>query len=409
MTALEVCAAVVAAFWLAVALDVKRRWPGSRLLPRGAQAPPGRGSVLVVVPARNEAGVIGSAAASLSAQSESFAHLVIVDDRSTDGTRSEARDGIREAGAKAEVIDGDAPPEGWSGKLHALQLGLDHGLARLGPGSAPEWILFTDGDILHRPGSIDALLLQAGASSADLVSIMARLRAQSFWEKLCVPPFLWFFQFLYPFRRVSDPRSSVAAAAGGCLLIRRSLLERLGGLEAIRGELIDDVAIAKKAKLAGGRLWLGLDPGIESLRGYDTFPEIVELVARTAYIQLRRNPALLAGTLVFLGGIFVAPPILLVLGLARGSLVAALSGFLSWGVQSLLYSSTVRYSRVSPAVSLTLPLASLLYGYMTFLSAWRHWVGRGLQWKGRAYARREGAESQPALSGKGSEEDGTYH
>jgi len=397
VTALEVCAAVVAAFWLAVALDVKRRWPGSRLLPRGGE--PGRGSVLVIVPARNEAGVVGRAAASLSAQSGSFAHLVIVDDRSTDGTRSEAREGIREAGAKAEVIDGEAPPEGWSGKLHALQLGLDHGLASLGPGSVPEWILFTDGDILHRPGSIDALLAKAAEAGADLVSIMARLRAENFWEKLCVPPFLWFFQFLYPFRRISDPRSRVAAAAGGCLLIRRSLLERLGGLEAIRGELIDDVAIAKKAKGVGGRLWLGLDPGIESLRGYDTFPEMVELVARTAYIQLRRNPALLAGTLVFLGGLFVAPPFIAFLGLACGSLVAALCGFVAWGVQSLLYSATVRYSRVSLAVSLTLPLASLLYAYMTFLSAWRHWVGRGLQWKGRAYARRGDAEAPVALTG----------
>jgi hopene-associated glycosyltransferase HpnB len=399
VSALEVCAAVVAAFWLAVALDLKRRWPGNRLLSRGGEAPSDRGSVLVVVPARNEGGVIGSAAASLGSQAASFAHLVIVDDRSADGTGAEAREGIREAGTKAEVIQGEAPPEGWTGKLHALQLGLDHGLARLGPGSAPEWILFTDGDILHRPGSIDGLLAQAAESSADLVSIMARLRARSFWEKLCVPPFLWFFQFLYPFRRISDPRSSVAAAAGGCLLVRRSLLDRLGGLEAIRGELIDDVAIGKKAKQAGGRLWLGLDPGIESLRGYDTFPEIVELVARTAYIQLRRNPALLAGTLVFLGGLFVAPPVLAVVGLALGSLPAALCGLVSWGVQSYLYSSTVRYSRVNAAVSLTLPLASLLYAYMTFLSAWRHWVGRGLQWKGRAYARRGDAEEPVAMTG----------
>ena len=224
---------------------------------------------------------------------------------------------------------------------------------------------------------------------------MARLRTQNFWEKLCVPPFLWFFQFLYPFRRISDPRSSVAAAAGGCLLIRRSLLERLGGLDAIRGELIDDVAIAKKAKLAGGRLWLGLDPGIESLRGYDTFPEIVELVARTAYIQLRKESRAPRGHAVFprrdlRRSAHPSGPRPGSRKPRRGALRLPLLGS---AVPPLQLDRAIL--RVSPAVSLTLPLASLLYGYMTFLSAWRHWVGRGLQWKGRAYARRQGEAPVP--------------
>jgi len=213
--------------------------------------------------------------------------------------------------------------------------------------------------------------------------VMARLCSESFWERLLMPPFVYFFQLLYPFRRVSDPRSRVAAAAGGCVLVRSSLLERAGGLGAIHGEVIDDVALARRVKLAGGRCWLGFDPDVVSVRAYGGLGEITRMVARTAFNQLGYRYTLLAATLGFLGLFFAAPPLLALLGALTHQLGAAAAALATWGLQALHFLPVVRHQRVPPAFALTLPLAAILYGYMTTISAWRHFSRAGVEWRGR--------------------------
>src|SRR5262249_18052891 len=210
----------------------------------------------------------------------------------------------------------EAPPPGWSGKLHALETGLTLGLETEAQGAEPfEWLLFTDADIQHPPGSLRALLQKAREGPYDLVSIMVRLRAKGFWEKLLIRPFVYFFQLLYPFRRVSDPASGVAAAAGGCLLVRRSLFEWIGGFKAMPDAVIDDVTLAQRIKMAGGRCWLGLDPEMLSIRAYERLGDIVQMVSRTAFVQLGFRYSLVLGTSLFLGLFFTALPLLFLIAL----------------------------------------------------------------------------------------------
>ncbi len=375
-------ACLVLGFWCLLALDWKRWWPGRSVL-RPAPLPAGRApaspSLLVVIPARNEAGVLGECLSSLVAQSGAFSRLVLVDDRSTDDTRAVASAvaaGAPEPG-KISVVGGEELPRGWTGKLHALATGLR------AAGRNFEWILFADADVRHPPGSIAALLEKATSERRDLVSIMVRLRAETFWEKLLIPPFVWFFQLLYPFRRAADPASRVAAAAGGCVLIKTRMLEKAGGLEAIRGAVIDDVGLAKRVKRAGGSLWLGLDPEMLSLRGYANLEGITRMVARTAFDQLGYRYSLVVLTFVFLGVFFASPPLLCAWGLAAGdSWTAALAGH-AWFLESALFLPAVRHHRTAAAYCLTLPPAAVLYAYMTGVSAWRHLRGTGVEWKGR--------------------------
>jgi hopene-associated glycosyltransferase HpnB len=264
------------------------------------------------------------------------------------------------------------------------------------PGAGPEWLLFSDADIEHRPGSVGALLERAGVGTGgdtfDLVSVMARLRADTFWERLLIPAFVFFFQLLYPFRRVQDPGSRVAAAAGGCVLIRRQMLEDSGGLEGISGALIDDVALARQVKRAGGRLWLGFDPGIRSLRPYDRLAQIWRMVARSAFDQLHYRFDLLILVLLGLLLLVVSPPLIAaagawqtVTGAASASAHRALVwAALAWGLEALALLPSVRHHRVAPVFALGLPLAAVFYGLMTAGSAWSHLTGRGTQWKGRS-------------------------
>jgi hopene-associated glycosyltransferase HpnB len=373
-------------FWVVVALDLERWWPSAHTLRRPGEGEREQERVLVVIPARNEACSLPATLPSLLVQREDFSQLVLVDDDSSDGTRALA-DSIAAASDSASKIlitAAPAPPPGWSGKLHALQCGLRAGCdtTRGGAGGFA-WYLFTDADIQHPPGSIRALLDKAAEGGHDLVSVMARLRVEGFWERLLVPPFVYFFQFLYPFRRVEDPRSRVAAAAGGCVLIRSDTLEKAGGLEAIRGAVIDDVALAARVQRAGGRCWLGLDPEIRSVRGYDTLAEMTHMVARTAFNQLGYRYSLLGGTLFFLGIFFASPPALALLSALNGWPIAGAAALLSWGIQAATFFPAVRHQRVRGLYALTLPLASVLYGYMTCVSAWRHLKRGGVEWKGR--------------------------
>jgi len=212
---------------------------------------------------------------------------------------------------------------------------------------------------------------------------MARLHARFFWEKLLVPPFLYFFHFLYPFRKVSNPRSRAAAAAGGCILLRAEVLERIGGLAAIHDAVIDDVALARCVKGAGGRCWLGLDPDIFSIREYQGLGEIARMVARTAFTQLRFRFSLYLATLLFLGLLYVSPPLLAAAGLLCGSPFVTASSLLAWLLQSVTLAPFVIHERVGLAYAVTLPLSALLYAWMTTLSVWRHVRGAGVEWRGR--------------------------
>jgi len=340
--------------------------------------------VAAIVPARNEAEVLGRTLPSLLAQDHPNFRIILVDDRSTDGTGARAKELAREAGREDRllVVEGTPTPAGWSGKVHALHIGLQ-AIQAAGPDSS--WILLTDADIRHPCDSVRSLLAKAWTEGRDLVSVMARLRAVGFWERILIPAFVFFFQVLYPFRRASDRRSRVAAAAGGCILVRRKILEDAGAFAAISGEIIDDVSLARAVKRAGGDLWLGFHQEVVSVREYPRLADIWCMVSRTAFVQLRHNYGLLALAALALLGIVVAPPILGGLALLAGCPGAGAAALGAWAIQSMMLLPSVRHHRVPALYAAVLPLAGLIYLLMTLSSAWDHLRGRGPAWKGRRY------------------------
>lgn len=422
MTPLEILALLTLVFWLGLLLDRRRAWPRECFLPGAGEAREGRDpgevaeepapqagtAVTAVIPARDESAVLPETLPAVLGQTVPGIELcvVLVDDGSTDGTAEVAREVARRAGLgdRLRVLKAPPTPPGWTGKVHALACGVREATKVEGGGHGdagpPEWLLFTDADIRHRPGSLAALLATAREGSYDLVSVMARLHAETFWERLLVPPFVFYFQLLYPFRRVRSRRSKVAAAAGGCVLVRRDALEAAGGVEAIRTAVIDDVSLAKRVATAGGRLWLGLDPGIVSVRPYRGLGELWRMVSRSAFVQLRHRWDLLLAVLVGLGVFVVAPPFLaavagwkLWVGASPGASTArALAAALgAWALEAAALWPSVRHHRVPGGWAWSLPFASILYGLMTASSAWNHLLGRGARWKGRTY-RSNGAE-----------------
>ena len=266
---------------------------------------------------------------------------------------------------------------------------MSQGLAAAGAGGArPAYVLFTDADIAWRRGALRALVSAAEADDRDLVSQMALLRTATRWERVVVPAFVYFFAQLYPFARVNSPRSRTAAAAGGCMLVRREALERSGGLTQISGARIDDVALGQVIKGQRGRCWLGLSTAVLSVRPYPRLADLWQMIARSAYIQLGYSPWLLAGTVAGLLFIYVLPPAGAITGLAAGAAtgpaaLAAGAGLAGWALMSATYLPMLRLYRLSPLRALTLPLTALLYAAMTIDSARRHYLGRGAEWKGR--------------------------
>jgi hopene-associated glycosyltransferase HpnB len=400
---LELWALLCLVFWIGLTLDRSRAWPRESVLPEVKEGwgSVDSGRVIAIVPARNEETTLVRTLPTLLRQ-ESLDLVVVADDGSEDSTGDVVDQFSVTSDREASVIRVEVPPPpaGWTGKVHAIAASTEQiceselGGEEIGN----DWWLFTDADIELGPNRVRALLARAEGQQQggpfDLVSIMARLHTGSFWEKLLIPPFVYFFQLLYPFRRVRDSRSRVAAAAGGCVLMRHSVYEAAGGHAAIRGALIDDVALAKLVKGRGGTVWLGLDEGISSIRTYSRLRELWHMVSRNAFVQLDFRFELLVLVILGLVVFFLAPPILIgVAGteVAQGTLPISVGlrilvwAVVAWVLQARALLPSVRHHRVPAGFSLTLPLAGLLYGLMTLSSAWSHLIGRGQKWKGRSY------------------------
>ncbi len=362
--------------WLYLLMFHHRFWRADQRLPR-ADGRPDWPTVVAIVPARDEAASIAACVTGLAAQDyRGTLSIIVVDDGSTDGTGDIAR-GVA---GNVEVVAGRPLPPGWSGKLWALETGLAHAEAM-----PHDFVWFSDADIVHEPHVLSDLVGFALEKRLDLVSLMARLHVGHCWERLIVPAFVFFFQMLYPFPAVNDPRSKIAGAAGGCVLLRRNALARIGGIGAIRGDLIDDCALAKAVKHSGGAIWLGLADATISLRVSPTLGELWRMVSRTAFTQLRYSALLLAGTLAALALTFLAAPLVVLAWPVHQNMIAGTIAALAWAAMSLAYRPTLAdYGRSWPE-ALLLPVTAGLYGAMTLDSAINYWRGTASRWKGRAY------------------------
>jgi hopene-associated glycosyltransferase HpnB len=349
---------LVAAIWLYLLLGRGWFW---FVREQRAPALAAKPRIVAVIPARNEAEVVARAVESLGKQQyPGEFHIVLVDDHSDDGTAAAAR-----SAAPPELLTViDAPPlaTGWTGKLSAVAAGVLHA-SRL----EPDFLLLTDADIAHAPGALTELAARV-ATGYDLVSYMATLHCESLAERALIPAFVFFFFLLYP-------PAWGTGAAGGCMLVRRETLERIGGIEHIRGELIDDCALARAVRKSGGRVWLSTSSGTRSIRPYRTFGEIGRMISRSAFTQLRHSVWLLLGTVAGLLLTYAAPVALAFAGSWWGAA--------SWGIMTLMYLPMVRFYRVSPLWAPMLPLIALFYLGATVHSAIEYSRGRGGMWKGR--------------------------
>ncbi|MDT8406000.1 MAG: glycosyltransferase [Methylococcales bacterium] len=321
----------------------------------------------IIIPARDEATTIGRTLAALNRQ-RLCCPVYLVDDNSSDGTAKVAR----QAGyPNLTLINGEPLPEGWTGKLWAQQQALPHVTTPL--------TLLIDADIELKPGIIEAMVSKLDNEQLDLVSLMARLNMSGFWEHLLIPAFIHFFKLVYPFAWANQPQSRMAAAAGGCILVKTEQLTAIGGFAALRNAIIDDCTLARRVKVQGGKTWLGLTHDVASHRSYTRLEEIWQMVARTAYSQLNYSPLLLALCTVAMLALYWSPLMLALLGQLSLAMVI-------YGCISLSYLPVLRYYQKSSLWALTLPPTALLYLAMTWSSAWRFWRGERSQWKGRRYS-----------------------
>lgn len=368
------------AIWLYLLLGRDRFWQLQERDTQGRLPTPTRWPpVIAVVPARNEADVIQRSLASLLAQDYAGDfRIVLVDDQSDDGTGDLAISFGRGAlnSDRLTVLEGAPRPPDWTGKLWAMHQGAEHAA-----NFAPEFLWFTDADIAHAPDSLSALVARAQDGNKVLVSLMARLSCKTAAEHFLIPAFVFFFDMLYPFAAVNDPARKIAAAAGGCMLARASALAAAGGIEAIRHNIIDDCALGRAMK-ARGPIWLGLTDRAVSLRPYEHLADIRKMVARSAYAQLGYSPLQLAGTMLGLVLLYVAP----VMTALFAWDISQMAGWAAWFIMALMFQPILRFYRQSPFWGVALPLIGMFYAAFTLDSAIQHWSGKGGMWKGRAQA-----------------------
>ena len=386
--------------WLYILLHPARPWDFQPVgddgplpeLPAGSAFP----TVCIVVPARNEAATLPRTLPALLSQDYpgSF-RVILIDDRSADGTGDAARKlaGELNAAERLTVLSGKPLPQegagGWTGKVWAL----DQGAKEAASGQAA-FVLLTDADILHKPQSLRRLVAESMNAELGLNSRMARLRCESPAERLLIPAFVFFFNLLYPMRRINDANDPLAGAAGGCVLLSAEALRRLGGgFESIRGEIIDDVNLARQVKKTGLPIRLALSRDeVLSLRDYPRLADIWKMVRRTAFTELKYSWVRLSGSLLGLGLMFIVPLFAMLAGALAFALVpdaqtralaiwAFGKGLLSLLVMRHVYRPAVRFFKLPGRCAFTLPVAGVLYGLMTLDSALRHARKARTEWR----------------------------
>jgi len=341
--------------------------------------------VMAVVPARNEVDVIAQSLHSLLTQDyPGSLDVILVDDQSRDGTSAMAAATAAnlQAHNRLIIVSSRTLPAGWAGKVWAMKQGVDRSETLPRP---PDYLLFLDADIACTPDALKRLVARAEADGLVLTSLMAKLRCETWAERALIPAFVFFFQMLYPFTWVNSRSRETAAAAGGCMLVRRDALHKAGGIESIRNALIDDCALGSKLKSVG-RIWLGLTERVLSLRAYPQVSDIRRMVSRSAYHQLRYSPLLLAGTAAGMGLTYLAPPFLVIFGTGLSQIL----GVLSWATMALAFQPTLKFYRISPLWGIALPAIGCAYLIFTLDSAYQHLRGRGGLWKGRVHANMSG-------------------
>lgn len=372
-------AVTTGAIWLYLAFARGRFWLCAETDEKATSAPSAWPHIVAVIPARNEAMSIGDAIDSLLKQDYPGAFdIILVDDQSTDGTAEVARRAAARLGdMRLRIVSGKALPAGWTGKVWALKQGIDVAEQT----NPPDYLLLTDADIIYEPETLSRLAARSEHEGLVLNSLMAQLRCDSFAERSHVPAFIFFFQMLYPFAWVNRREHTTAAAAGGCMLVRAAALRNAGGIEAIRGALIDDCALAGLLKREGP-IRLSLTRQVRSTRPYRSVEEFGRMVSRSAYAQLNYSPLLLAATIAGIALTYLAPPLLTVLT----DSTARVLGLATWALMAVLFQPTLRFYRLSPAWGLALPAIALSYMGFTLHSALQFARGKGGLWKGRVQA-----------------------
>ena len=326
--------------------------------------------ITVLIPARNEESVISETLDALAAQGNGL-RIILIDDQSDDNTAVIAQNRQFQ---NLEIIQGKMLPEGWSGKLWALEQGKEK--------ADTEYILLLDADIKLKPGILPTVLQKFEDTQLDMLSLMACLRMENFREKLLMPAFIFFFKLLYPFKLSNSENPLVAAAAGGFILIRKNRLETIGAFGSLRHSLIDDCSLAREVKKSGGKTWIGLTHSVISLREYNNLQSIWDMVARTAYTQLGYSISILLLCTLLMVASFPAP----VISIFSGNIFSNACGTLTLIIMYLCYFPTLKYYNVQPGWGFLLPVIGTVYLCMTWTSAWRHWFKSGARWKNREYS-----------------------
>ncbi len=326
-------------------------------------------NVTVLIPARNEAESISETLSALKKQGHGLS-VVLVDDQSTDKTVEIAKSTNLD---NLEILSGSVLPEGWSGKLWAMEQGRKS--------VKTPYLLLLDADIALAPGLISTLLEMLNENDLKMLSLMAQLKMQTNWEKLLMPAFIFFFKLLYPFNLSNKPKTPIAAAAGGCILLETCLLEKLGGFNCIKNALIDDCSLAKQFKQQGHNIWMGLTHSANSIRSYNSLSTIWQMVTRTAYTQLAYSPWLLLLCTILMVFAFALP----ITALIQLKLIPTSIGLLTFSLQAICYLPTLRYYSMNPCYVITLPFIGIMYLIMTWSSAFHYYFGTGAVWKDRHY------------------------